>query len=57
MDVTNLAETVGNLLQREAGDVLHTGVGMAHGFHAAAVFLRNILILNKKKHTLGQVYS
>lgn len=57
MDVTNFAETVSNLLQREVGDVLHTGVGMAHGFHAAAVFLCNILILNKEKHTLSQVYS
>lgn len=52
----NLAETVSNLLQREVGDVLHTSVGMAHGFYATAVLLCDILILNGEKHTPGQVY-
>lgn len=49
-----------NLLQRKVGYVLHTSVGVSHGFNTAAVFLRPILILetaqHKEKETLSQVY-
>ena len=61
MDITELVETVSNLLQRKVGYVLHTSVGVPHGLNSAAVFLRAILILeraqHKEKHTLSQVYS
>lgn len=61
MDITGLVENVSNLLQRKAGYVLHTSVGVPHGLNTAAVFLCAILILeraqHKEKQTLSQVHS